>query len=96
MFALYVMRYLALVLILSSIVIYIRRPLGLYDSLERRDASRQYFDAPSEATRTKLKEIRQRERKEMTVSSLLSAALFGAGVVLLRSKPSTEIGDNKY
>lgn len=85
------MRYLPLFLILGSIVIYLIRPPGLYDSKLRRDASRHYFDTPNETTRTALEEVKRAERIEINFCAALSATLLGTGIFLLvRSKKQIE------
>lgn len=63
------------------------RPPGLYDSEERRHASRAFFDAPSEATRRALEQAKHRENVEINVNSAVSVVIVATGLWLgVRSK----------
>jgi hypothetical protein len=66
------------------------RPPGLYDSEERRHASRAFFDAPSEATRRALEQAKRRENVENNVKSSVSVVIVTTGLWLgVRSKRVT-------
>ncbi len=55
------------------------RPPGLYDSKARSRASRAYFDAPSDATRRALEDVKHRESIEINVCAAASVVFVATG-----------------
>ena len=81
------MRFLPPILIFVGVGVFMLRFPGLYDSEERRRASRAFFDAPNEATRRALDQAKHREIVEINVNAAVSVVIVATGVWLgVRSK----------
>jgi hypothetical protein len=76
------MRFLSLLLILTGVGVFMLRPPGLYDSIARSQATRAYFDAPSDETRRALENVKHRERIETNVCASAAVVLIACGAWL--------------